>query len=142
MPTTTAVRQDTRTALHTARLLVAGYAGISVLTLAAIVLLRDHPTIVTPAVWVRGTIVAVTSLFTWLFATRAAQGSRRAYLRLRIISVVLVVAIATIIALPGVFPVWMKIEQGVCGLVLLGVVVLVNGTGARSAFAAAPAARD
>jgi hypothetical protein len=48
----------------------------------------------------------------------------------------MVAAIAVIIALPGTFPLWMKIEQGVCGLILLGVVVIVNGRRLRSLFAA------
>jgi hypothetical protein len=48
----------------------------------------------------------------------------------------MVAAIAVIIALPGTFPLWMKIEQGVCGLILLGVVVIVNGRHLRSLFAA------
>jgi hypothetical protein len=47
----------------------------------------------------------------------------------------MLVAIAVIIALPGTFPLWMKIEQGVCGLLLLGVVLVVNGKHLRSAFA-------
>ncbi len=41
-----------------------------------------------------------------------------------------------IIALPGTFPLWMKIEQGVCGLLLIGVAVLVNGKHLRSSFGA------
>ena len=48
----------------------------------------------------------------------------------------MVVAIAVIIALPGTFPLWMKIEQGVCGLILIGVAVIVNGRHMRSLFAA------
>ena len=48
----------------------------------------------------------------------------------------MVAAIAVIIALPGTFPLWMKIVQGVCGLILLGVVVIVNGRRLRSLFAA------
>ena len=67
---------------------------------------------------------------------RAARGSRAAYLRLRIISAVLVVAIAVIVALPGRFPLWMKAEQGVAGLLMVGVAVLVNGRGLRSLFVA------
>ena len=47
-----------------------------------------------------------------------------------------VVAIAAIIALPGTFPLWMKIEQGACGLLLASVVVTVNGSRLRSLFAA------
>ncbi|WP_433445431.1 hypothetical protein [Nonomuraea sp. CA-141351] len=117
------------------RLLAGGYLGISVLTLVAVVLLRDDPSVVNDAVWVRGTIVVVSALMTFAFAVGTSRGSRRAYLRLRIISAVMVVAIVVIIALPGLFPVWMKIEQGVCGLVLLGVVAIANGRHLRSLFA-------
>jgi hypothetical protein len=47
----------------------------------------------------------------------------------------MVVAIAVILAIPGDFPLWFKLEQGICGLLLLGVVVVVNGQRLRSAFA-------
>jgi hypothetical protein len=126
----------TRSAFRTARLLVGGYLTLSVLTLVAIVLLRDDTAVVTSAVWVRGTIVVASALLTSAFAARAARGSRRAYLRLRTVSAAMVVAIAVIVAIPGAFPVWLRIEQGVCGLILLGVVVVVNGGHLRSAFAA------
>jgi hypothetical protein len=36
--------------------------------------------------------------------------------RLRIVSAVVLVAIVVIIAPPGGFPLWLKIEQGGCGL--------------------------
>ena len=45
------------------------------------------------------------------------------------------VAIVVITAMPGTFPSWMKIEQGVCGVLLLGVAALINGTHLRSMFA-------
>jgi hypothetical protein len=48
---------------------------------------------------------------------------RRAYLRLRIVSTVMLVAIAVILAIPGDFPLWLKVEQAICGLLLLGVVI-------------------
>jgi hypothetical protein len=44
----------------------------------------------------------------------------------------MLVAIVVIIAIPGSFPLWMKIEQGACGLVLLGVVAIVNGKQLRA----------
>lgn len=118
------------------KILVGSYLGISVATLVAIVLLRNHAAIVNSAVWIRGTIVVASALLTLSFAARAARGSRGAYRRLRIISAVMVVAIVTIIALPGTFPMWMKMEQGVCGLLLIGVVIVVNGRHMRSLFAA------
>jgi hypothetical protein len=126
----------THTAFRTVKLLVGGYLTISVLTLVAVILLRDNAAVVNSAVWVRGTIVVASALLMFSFVVRAARGSGRAYLRLRIVSAVMVVAIAAIISIPGTFPVWMKIEQGVCGLVLIGVVVIVNGRHLRSLFAA------
>jgi hypothetical protein len=47
----------------------------------------------------------------------------------------MVVAIAVILAIPSDFPLWFKIEQGVCGLLLLGVVAITNGRQLRSVFA-------
>lgn len=123
-------------ALRSVRVLVSGYLGISALTLVAIILLRDNSAVVTPAVWIRGTIVVGSALLTTLFVAQMARSSRSGYLRLRIVSAVMLVAIVTIIALPDPFPLWLKIEQGVCGLLLLGVVVIVNGKRLRSAFAA------
>jgi hypothetical protein len=128
-------RPDARTAFRGVRLLVGGYVTISVLTLVAIVLLRDHASVVTPAVWVRGTIVVASALLMASFVARAARGSARAFLRLRLVSAIMVVAIVVIIAVPGAFPLWMKIEQGVCGLLLIGVVAIVNGRRLRSSFA-------
>jgi hypothetical protein len=124
-----------RMALRGVRALVGAYLALSAVTLAAIVLLRHDVAAVNSAVWIRGMAVVASALLTTLFAARAAAGSRRAYLRLRIVSTVMVVAIALIIALPGPFPLWLKIEQGVCGLLLLGVAVRVNGPRLRALFA-------
>ena len=121
-------------ALRSVQLLVAGYLAISVLTLAAVIALRHHATLVNDAVWVRGTIVVASALLTVLFARSAARGSRRGFLRLRIVSAAMLVAIVVIIALPGTFPLWMKGEQAICGLLLLGVALLVNGKHLRSVF--------
>lgn len=122
-------------AFRGAKLLAGGYLGISVLTLMAIAVLHSDAAVVNDAVWVRGTIVVASALVTFLCALRMARGSRGAYRRLRIISAVMVAAIAVIIALPGTFPEWMKVEQGVCGLALLGVVAVVNGKHLRALFA-------
>ena len=126
-----------RLAFGRVRLLVGCYLAISVLTLAAVILLRDDAAVVNPAVWIRGTIVTASALLMTVFAARAARGSGRAFLRLRIVSAVMVLAVVVIVALPGTFPVWMKIEQGVCGLLLIGVIALVNGRHLRSIFARA-----
>ncbi|MGW7005088.1 hypothetical protein ACWGCW_20340 [Streptomyces sp. NPDC054933] len=123
------------TAFRSAKLLVGGYLGISVLTLVAIVLLRGDTAVVNVTVWVRGSAVVASALVMFVCAVRVARGSRQAYRRLRILSTVMVVAIAAIVALPGTLPLWMKIEQGVCGLVLIGVASVVNGNHLRELFA-------
>ncbi|HZE39477.1 MAG TPA: hypothetical protein VE172_11775 [Stackebrandtia sp.] len=125
-----------RQTLRTVKALSLGYLTLSVLTMAFAVAMRHHRTIVTDAVWVRGSIVALSAVVTTLFAVKAARGGRAMFLRLRIVSAVMVVAIAVVISIPGLFPVWMRIEQGVCGLMLIGVVALVNGRRLREAFAA------
>ncbi|MFF2144787.1 hypothetical protein [Kitasatospora sp. NPDC058190] len=126
---------DTRRAFRTVRRFVTVYLGLSVLTLAAAFALRSHTDVVTPAVWIRGTIVVASAAVTLLLAVRAAGGSRGAFRRLRILSAVMIAAIVAIIAVPGTFPVWMKIEQGLCGVALLGVAVVINGRQLRTLFA-------
>ena len=124
-----------RPAFGTIKLLVSGYLGVSLLSLLAIVVLRNHAAEVNSSVWTHGIIVAASALLTLALAVRSARGSRRAYLRLRIASAGMLAAIAVIIAIPGSFPLWMKMEQGVSGLLLLGVVAIVNGRALRSSFA-------
>ncbi|MDL4773749.1 hypothetical protein [Actinomadura xylanilytica] len=126
----------THRAFRTVKLLIGAYLAISVLTLVAAFLLRGNADEVNDTVWVRGTIVVISALPTFAFAARAARGSRRAFRRLRIISAVMVVAIIVIVSLPGLIPLWMKIEQGVCALLLAGVAVIVNGGRLRALFAA------
>jgi hypothetical protein len=125
-----------RSALRTVTMLVGGYLGLSVLTLGAIILFRDDPAIVSIAVWIRGSLVVASAIVLFLAALRASSGDSRAFMRVRLISAIVLIAIVVIIALPGTFPLWLKVEQAVCGLLLLGVVLLVNGRRLRTYFAA------
>ncbi|TDU02631.1 hypothetical protein EDD99_1032 [Streptomyces sp. 846.5] len=125
---------ENRTVLRRLNLLVRGYLTVSVVTLAAIALLRDHSGVVNSAVWIRGTFMVISALVTTALAARAARGSRGAYRRLRIISALMLAAIVAIISVPGPFPLWMKVDQAVCGLVLVGVVVTANGARLRALF--------
>ena len=103
--------------MRTTRNLVASYLTLSVLTVLAVFLMRNHAGLVNPAVWVRTCIVAASAALMMSFVIR------RAYTRLRIVSTVMLVAIAVILAIPGDFPLWLKVEQAACGLLLVGVVV-------------------
>jgi hypothetical protein len=106
------------------KVLIACYIGLSALGFAAAVLLRDQPQLVNTAVWVRSSIVLVTSVLTYLFAERASRGDRRSLLRLRVVTIVVPLVIVGLIVLPDPFPVWMKVQQGLCGLVLAGAAIL------------------
>ena len=116
--------------------LLLGYLGIGIAALVAVILLRNHPAEVNGPAWVRSIVVVATALILLSAATLASRGSRGAFLRLRIISIVTTVAIVVIVVLPGTFPVWLKVEQSVCGVLMLGVALLANGRTARARFAA------
>lgn len=111
------------------RWLVGAYVGLSVLTVAAIITLSQvDPSEVNPQAWVRGIIVAATSVLTFLFAERAAKGRPRALLRLRIIVAIVLVAIVGVllfVPLPG----WMVVEQVLCGVLLLATAALIFQSG-------------
>ncbi|EMD29994.1 hypothetical protein [Amycolatopsis azurea] len=117
------------------KVLVSCYIALSVLALLVAYLWRNRPDLVTDLVWVRGEGVLIASVVLLLFVFGTTRGRRGAYLRLRIASAAMVVAIAVLISLPGFLPVWMRVEQGLCGLVLIGVAVIANGTRLRSLFA-------
>jgi hypothetical protein len=124
-----------QTAFHNTRLLVGSYLGISALTLAAIVALRNDVTLTPTPVWVREIIVFAHAVLMMFLVALTARGSRRGYLLLRLTSSIMVVAIVVILAIPGDFPLWFKIDQGICGLLLLGVVMIINDKRIRAVFA-------
>ena len=102
-------------------------------TVAAIIALSGiAPDLVNSQAWVRGIIVAATSVLTFVFANRAAKGSQRALLRLRIaVAVILIAIVAVLFFLP--LPLWMIIEQAACGALLLATAIVIFGGDRRSA---------
>lgn len=112
------------TSLRGARWLVGAYTIISVLTVGAIIVLsRIDPPLVNQEAWVRGCIVAATSVLTFTFAHRAFRGSVKALRRLRLAALVITVAVVAVLLIVPL-PEWMMIEQAVCGLLLLITAIL------------------
>lgn len=136
MTNRTVTDPDAREKLHIAKTLLGGYAAVAVLTLLAVVVFSGNPGLVTGAVWVRGSILAVASLVTFALGVSMANGSRGNYRRVKIIALAQVVAIVVIESIPGSFPVWFKIANGVCGTLLIIVVLLTFARSVRAAFAA------
>jgi hypothetical protein len=116
--------------------LLAAFLMISVSTIVAVVLMRHNPALVTTAVWIRTPLVASSAAVLLLFARRAAAGHRASFRRLRIISMVVLAAIIGVVAWPGAFPVWLRIEQAVCGVFMLSVVARTNLRAVRSSMEA------
>ncbi|MEU4335949.1 hypothetical protein AB0F59_15225 [Micromonospora lupini] len=134
--------------LNTVVKLLAAFLVISVSTVVAVVFMRHNAALVTTAVWIRTPLVAASAGVLLLLSRRAAAGHRSSFRRLRIIAVVVLAAIVGVVAWPGAFPVWLRIEQAVCGVFVASVVVRTNLRGVRSAMqassgepAAAPVAR-
>jgi hypothetical protein len=112
--------------LQTVVKLVAAFLVISVSTLVAVVAMRHHPALVTPGVWIRTPLVAASAAVLLWLAVRAERGHAGSFRRLRIISMVVLAAIIAVVAWPGAFPAWLRIEQAVCGLFMLSVVIRTN----------------
>jgi hypothetical protein len=125
----------TLAAIHSVKLLARGYLAVSLLTIAVMIVLNHNAAIAPAPVWVRGLIVVLHAAITLAFAVRMARGSRVGYTLLRLSSAGMLVAIAVILAIPGDFPLWFKIDQGICGVLLLGVIMVLFGKQVRSVFA-------
>jgi hypothetical protein len=123
----------TRGAFRRIEILFGGYLVLSALTVVAAFILRDD-TAASRSVWIRGSVALVSAIILLLSALSAARGSAHAYFRVRLISAIAVVPIAVVISIPDSIPVLMKIEQGICGLLLIGVVAMVNSRHLREAF--------
>ncbi|MHA7986591.1 hypothetical protein ACX9R5_12365 [Rathayibacter sp. CAU 1779] len=112
--------------LKTARVLVACYAGLSACSLVVLIALTiANSPVATIAAWIRLCIVFATSLLMLAFARGAVRGSSRALLRWRIVVAIMIVAIAVVVSIPGLFPLWLQLEQIVCGLLLIAVAALI-----------------
>ncbi len=141
------VRTDTsglrRAALRPVLVLLAGFLIVSTAMLAVLGTTTVNGGSVDTAVWIRCWFVLASAIVLNLAAVFAARGSRASWIRLRIISPLVVVAVIVIVSIPGFLPDWVRIEQVVCGLLVLPVSILVNLARTRRLFrktAAAPTA--
>jgi peptidoglycan/LPS O-acetylase OafA/YrhL len=131
-----------RRALRTTRNLIAAFIVLSAVTFIATFFLNHYaPALVNSTVWTRSFLVLVDSVVAMLYAVRASRGLTRAHRNLRLLAAGSLVAVVVLVVLPGLLPGWMKLEQALCGLLLLGVVVNVNRRKVRALFASAPARR-
>lgn len=122
------------TAFRPILMLLSGFVVVSTAMLVVLIVEGATGTAVDTAVWIRCSLVLASSVVLLLSALSASRGSRPALLRLRIISVVVVVAVAVIVAIPGFLPDWVRVEQAVCGVLVLPVAILANLSRIRAHF--------
>jgi hypothetical protein len=114
--------------------LLSGFVLVSLAMELVLVVQSIGGTAVDGAVWGRCSAVLASSIVLLLLTVGAVRGSRSAWIRIRIISVVVVVAVAVIVAIPGFLPPWVRLEQVVCGVLVLPVAILVNQRRTRALF--------
>jgi len=132
MPQTATPDQANRS-LQKLKMFTAAYVGVNAAAFIAVIALHGKAGQVNSTVWIRGTILFVTSLLLLAFTNHITRGSRKALLRVRIISTILLASVIVLLVVGHqLLPLWMKLEQAVCGLLLLGIVILVNGKPVRS----------
>ena len=89
---------------------------------------------ISPAVWVRSTIILVVSLFMLLCGKQMLRGRRWAYVRAKWIAILGAIGFVGVAALPGPFPAWMRIEQGAQALVFLALTWMLTRPALASFF--------
>ncbi|MFE4396226.1 MULTISPECIES: hypothetical protein [Streptomycetaceae] len=109
-----------------------GLAGAIVLGTVAVMASIGHPT--TPFMWIRGVIFLAVAPYLHRLATRAADGSAKAFDRVRTLSTVMPIAIIAVDLIPGLCPPWYAVLQGLSALALLAVAILTRTPALRAAF--------
>ncbi len=106
--------------------------GLAAVTIAIVLTVQGIPQ---PwAVWFRSVAVLAITATLLYFAWRASLGFYWAYSRLRLFSRIFPVVTLVIAAIPGLYPLWMTIEQIVFSLLLIGVGDILTGDVMREAF--------
>ncbi|WP_317228874.1 hypothetical protein [Clavibacter sp. MX14-G9D] len=111
-----------------AETLIGATAVVIALTLA------DEGVAIATAVWFRCFVVLAMTLTLYYFAWRASLGYWWAYSRLRLFSQIFPIVTLVVAAIPGLYPLWMVVEQIVFSLLLIGVGDILRGDHMREAF--------
>ena len=130
-----------RTRFRPMLVLLAAFLLVSAAMEAVLVVQSITGIAVDGAVWTRCSLVLASSIVLLLLTIGASRGSRRAWIRLRIITVIVVIAVIVIVSIPGFLPDWVRIEQGVCGALVVPVAILLNLPRTAALYPAASSGR-
>ncbi|GAU68777.1 hypothetical protein SSP35_09_00200 [Streptomyces sp. NBRC 110611] len=110
------------------------YGVISAIVLGTVAVLAFGGQSVTSFMWVRSAILLAVSVLIHRMVVSAAQGSRRAYERVRTLTVILPIAIIGVDLIPGLCPSWFAVMQGVSALALVLAATVTRGAQLRTVF--------
>ncbi|MFE0381439.1 hypothetical protein ACFW1M_39090 [Streptomyces inhibens] len=127
-------RPHTQRAFGKVKFLVAAYGALSAAVLITVVVLAITGHEVTSFMWGRSAGVLASAAVTYWLTVRASRGARWAYLRVRLISVIVPIAIVAIDMIPGALPPWFVMMQVACALTIGATAFPLNGSGLRAAF--------
>lgn len=121
-------------ALAKARTALKLYAALTTAALVAVVAVAGTGHMVNPFMWTRAALLPFLAVLLHHLTASTTRGSRRAYERLRTITVVCPLAIAGVDLIPGVCPWWYAAMQTVCVLPLLHTALTLRTPPLRTAF--------
>ncbi|MEV1171784.1 hypothetical protein [Nonomuraea sp. NPDC049784] len=124
----------TQAAFGKAKILVAAYGALSTAVLITVAILAVNEQTVTSFMWGRSAGVLASAAVSYWLTVLASRGARWAYLRVRIISIIMPPAIIAIDMIPGVLPAWFVMIQATCALAIGAAAFIINGSRLRAAF--------
>lgn len=108
--------------------------GLAAVVIAVVLTTRDVE--VVGAVWFRSVAVLAITGTLFYFATRASEGYYWAYRRLSMFSGLFPIVTLIVATTPGLYPIWMVIEQIVFSVLMVGISALLVSRHMRAAFPA------
>ncbi|KJY37800.1 MULTISPECIES: hypothetical protein [Streptomyces] len=123
-----------RAAFATTRTAVKVYGALTTAALLAVVVVASTGHMVNPFMWTRAILLPFITVLLHRLALSTAQGSHRAFERLRTVTVVFPIAIIGVDLIPGVCPWWYAALQTLCVLPALRIALTMRGTALRTAF--------
>ncbi|MEU1792474.1 hypothetical protein ABZ553_42665 [Streptomyces sparsogenes] len=129
-----AKRPNTRRAFGTVKKLVMAYGSFSVAVLAVVIALSVMGREVTSFMWGRAGGMFASAVVAYWLTVIASRGARWAYIRVRVIAVVVPIAIVAVDSIPGALPLWFVVLQIAGALALAPTAFIVNRPELRAAF--------
>ncbi|MFF3736315.1 hypothetical protein [Streptomyces sp. NPDC002566] len=124
----------TQGAFDTAKSSIKVYGALSATALFAVIAVSVSGDTANTFMWIRAVLLPVVAVLVYRMTGSASRGSRRAFERVRALTVVMPIAIIGVDLIPGVCPPWYAVMQVVCMLPVIRVAFVTRGPALCAAF--------